>query len=96
MCGRSSSTPDFSLLTRTLCPQALIAVAAQPKDPATAKKVTVLIGEVLQLANRVLPPVYATRVQVSTRHFSSDRAKTADQLPTPTGSPSLIRPRVVV
>ncbi|KAK4705182.1 rapamycin-insensitive companion of mTOR, partial [Phenoliferia sp. Uapishka_3] len=49
---------------------ALIAVAAQPKDTSTAKKVTVLIGQVLQLANRVLPPAWATRVQALPRLFS--------------------------
>ncbi|KAL8290440.1 hypothetical protein RQP46_002698 [Phenoliferia psychrophenolica] len=48
----------------------LIAVAAQPTDAATSKKVTVLIGEVLQLANRVLPPAYSTRVQSLPKLFA--------------------------
>lgn len=44
--------------------QALASLAAEREDPSTACKVSLLIGEVLDLANRVLPPAHATRVQV--------------------------------
>ncbi|GJN92824.1 hypothetical protein Rhopal_005862-T1 [Rhodotorula paludigena] len=44
--------------------EALASLAAEREDPSTACKVSLLIGEVLDLANRVLPPAHATRVQV--------------------------------
>ncbi|EGU12160.1 hypothetical protein RTG_01774 [Rhodotorula toruloides ATCC 204091] len=37
----------------------LASLAADPKDPVTANKVSLLISEVLDLANRVLPPNHA-------------------------------------
>jgi len=43
--------------------QALASLAADPKDPSTATKVSLLIGEILSLANRVLPASHAVRVQ---------------------------------
>ncbi|GAA5935683.1 hypothetical protein JCM3775_003381 [Rhodotorula graminis] len=43
--------------------EALASLAADPKDPSTATKVSLLIGEILSLANRVLPASHAVRVQ---------------------------------
>ncbi|TNY18128.1 Rapamycin-insensitive companion of mTOR, N-term-domain-containing protein [Rhodotorula diobovata] len=43
--------------------EALASLAADPKDPSTASKVSLLIGEILTLANRVLPASHAVRVQ---------------------------------
>lgn len=45
----------------------MVAVAEDPRDPISVRKVALLIGEILQLSNRVLPVSYATRVQVSPR-----------------------------
>ena len=45
--------------------QALVSVAADSKDATTSKKVSLLMGEILQLANRVLPLSYAAHAQVS-------------------------------
>lgn len=47
--------------------QALVSVAADSKDATTSKKVSLLMGEILQLANRVLPLSYAAHAQVGSR-----------------------------
>ncbi|GAA6004172.1 hypothetical protein JCM10207_002465 [Rhodosporidiobolus poonsookiae] len=49
---------------------ALAALAAAPKDPVTAKKVSLLISEVLDLGNRVLPPQHALRLQALPKLFA--------------------------
>ncbi|BGP09793.1 hypothetical protein JCM10049v2_005667 [Rhodotorula toruloides] len=48
----------------------LASLAADPKDPVTANKVSLLISEVLDLANRVLPPNHAVRVQALPKLFA--------------------------
>lgn len=53
------------------CSQGLASLAADPKDPVTANKVSLLISEVLDLANRVLPPNHAVRVQVRMSSLAS-------------------------
>ena len=53
-------------LTWLYAGQTLAAVASEETDAVMRRKVAYLISEVLQLANRVLPPAYATQVQVST------------------------------
>ncbi|GAA6003547.1 TORC2 complex subunit TSC11 [Rhodotorula paludigena] len=50
--------------------EALASLAAEREDPSTACKVSLLIGEVLDLANRVLPPAHATRVQALPKLFA--------------------------
>ncbi|GEM10208.1 cytosolic regulator Pianissimo [Rhodotorula toruloides] len=48
----------------------LASLAADPKDPVTANKVSLLISEVLDLANSVLPPNHAVRVQALPKLFA--------------------------
>ncbi|BGP18107.1 hypothetical protein JCM10213v2_006158 [Rhodosporidiobolus nylandii] len=50
--------------------EALASLAAEPKDPTTAKKVSLLIAEILELGNRVLPPQHAVRLQALPRLFA--------------------------
>ncbi|GAA6053956.1 hypothetical protein JCM3770_004640 [Rhodotorula araucariae] len=50
--------------------EALASLAADPKDPSTACKVSLLIGEILTLSNRVLPPSHAVRVQALPKLFA--------------------------
>ncbi|BGP49997.1 hypothetical protein JCM10450v2_005902 [Rhodotorula kratochvilovae] len=50
--------------------EALASLAADPKDPSTAAKVSLLIGEILTLSNRVLPPAHAVRVQALPKLFA--------------------------
>jgi hypothetical protein len=48
--------------------EALASLAADPKDDSvTAKKTSLLIAEILELGNRVLPPQHAVRLQVRSR-----------------------------
>ncbi|GAA6031289.1 hypothetical protein JCM8097_005586 [Rhodosporidiobolus ruineniae] len=50
--------------------EALASLAADPKDPVTAQKVSLLIAEVLALGNRVLPPQHAVRLQALPKLFA--------------------------
>ncbi|KAM0751148.1 hypothetical protein T439DRAFT_374032 [Meredithblackwellia eburnea MCA 4105] len=50
--------------------EVLASVASDPKDSRTAKRVSALIAQVLQLGNRVLPPNHASRVQALPKLFS--------------------------
>ncbi|GAA5864925.1 hypothetical protein JCM8547_004239 [Rhodosporidiobolus lusitaniae] len=50
--------------------EALASLAAAPKDPTTSKKVSLLIAEILELGNRVLPPQHAVRLQALPRLFA--------------------------
>ncbi|GAA5975076.1 hypothetical protein JCM11641_000022 [Rhodosporidiobolus odoratus] len=50
--------------------EALTSLAADPKDPATATKVFLLISEILELGNRVLPPQHSVRLQALPRLFA--------------------------
>lgn len=65
--------------------QTLAEVASEEDDPEMRRKVAFLISEVLQLANRVLPPAYATQVQVSAL-CPSDRS--SSPLLTPSSGPA--------
>ncbi|SCV73876.1 BQ2448_6306 [Microbotryum intermedium] len=49
---------------------ALVSVAADPRDATTARKISLLISEILALSNRVLPLSHAVRVQSLPRLFS--------------------------
>lgn len=46
-------------------PQALASIAALTQEKVAADKVSLLISEILQLANRILPVQYAAHAQVS-------------------------------
>ncbi|GAA5918699.1 hypothetical protein JCM1841_006247 [Sporobolomyces salmonicolor] len=60
--------------------EALAELAADPKDQSTARKVSLLIGEVLDLASRVLPPMHAARVQALPKLFAlTSSFDTSDQ-----------------
>lgn len=63
--GRSPVLSSPSEADAPLRRKALVSVAADSKDATTSKKVSLLMGEILQLANRVLPLSYAARAQVS-------------------------------
>lgn len=47
-------------------------MATESDDSHCSKKVSLLLGEILQLSSRVLPVSYATRVQVSTASLGGD------------------------
>ncbi|SDA01470.1 BZ3500_MvSof-1268-A1-R1_Chr10-1g02698 [Microbotryum saponariae] len=49
---------------------ALVSVAADPRDATTTRKISLLISEILALSNRVLPLSHAVRVQSLPRLFS--------------------------
>lgn len=66
-----------------------MAVAEDPRDLISVRKVALLIGEILQLSNRVLPVSYATRVQVS--HLSLYITTESDD--TNVGAPSIVQSR---
>ncbi|GAA5917264.1 hypothetical protein JCM5296_000314 [Sporobolomyces johnsonii] len=60
--------------------EGLAELAADPKDQSTARKVSLLIGEVLDLASRVLPSVHAARVQALPKLFAlASSFDTSDQ-----------------
>ncbi|GAA5909150.1 hypothetical protein JCM6882_001203 [Rhodosporidiobolus microsporus] len=50
--------------------EALTSLAADPKDPVAGKKVSLLISELLELGNRVLPPQHAVRLQALPKLFA--------------------------
>lgn len=58
---RTSLYASVAELTRL---QALSTLATDPQATSTSKKVSRLIGIVLEVAQRVLPPMHAMRVQV--------------------------------
>ena len=45
--------------------QALASIASLPQEKAAADKVSLLMSEILQLANRILPAQYAAHAQVN-------------------------------
>lgn len=44
---------------------ALVAIIEDPKEATLSRKATLLLGEVLQLSNRILPLQYAAQLQAS-------------------------------
>lgn len=48
----------------------MVTVAEESSDSIISRKVSLLIGEILQLSNRVLPLSYAARVQSLPRLFT--------------------------
>lgn len=77
-CSKFASYPilqlRLELTTGNLLPpphQALMALVEDNSDPAIVRKTTLLLGEVLKLASRLLPSTYSARMQLLPDLFQS-------------------------